>query len=79
MTQGFKVMGQAYGIDSLITDGYGAFEGESYGPVHIHHDDFGARESYSCSTIDQEPECVVAVGQLCLRCVDPSEPTPLCD
>ena len=80
MQVGFKVMGQAHGIDSLLSWAYGALEGETYQPLTFLYDDWGPTANYSeCADIDKEPGCKIEVGDLCLRCVDASEPQLICN
>lgn len=79
-TSAFKVMGQSYGIDSLLSDAYGAIEGIVYGPVWLSHDSLGPyAEIRNCMAIFAEPNCSVEVGNLCLGCIEPSEETLLCE
>ena len=80
MQIGFKVMAQAQGVDSLLSWGYGALEGESYQPLTFLHDEWGPTANYSeCTNVDKKPGCQADVGDLCLRCVDPSPPILICN
>jgi hypothetical protein len=57
-----------------------ALAGESYAPLHIDYDDYGPTASlYGCASIEEENGCQVDVGELCLRCVDATAPTLLCE
>lgn len=79
MQVGFKVMGQVGGIDSILSQAYGAPTGGIWAPVHVFHDSFGPSATrYDCADIDDEPGCQVSVGDLCLRCVDAGEPELVC-
>ena len=73
-------LAQVSWYSSLPRSRSGALEGESYQLMTFLHDAWGPTANYAeCSNIDKENGCKVEVGDLCLRCVDATDPVLICD
>ncbi|MBC8071170.1 MAG: hypothetical protein IAG13_22785 [Deltaproteobacteria bacterium] len=82
MGQGFKVLWERQGIDSVIRDAAVGRQGESYG-VTLLQVDQAVGQPYTlvqtaAAGLEATGGCTVEVGEMCLTPIDAGEPVPLC-
>ena len=77
----FTVVAELQGIDSEVYIGYAGMVGESYVASQFFSDSFGGITIYGTTPCDIAvvAGCDVAVGDLCLECVDPPPSEVVCE
>jgi hypothetical protein len=77
-----KLLWENPAVDSTNYSAMVAQVGGVYSLLRFEYDDYMGDIQASvtgCSGITEDPMCMVATGEMCLQCMDPAEPVPICE